>query len=531
MSRHVVTPSGFFEFLGYIPRVFGLMLSCGDTKEAKKLIDELSSIAQLLASTTTLGEAANKGAFQLCLQQYALALLQAGLQAATLRSVDLSPGYLGVLRKLKKLSAGIQIPSTVRALESLVKRVLLADWGRRPYKEYWFQAQQVDEIGPKVPREMQVRRQLRLGAVRRFRSEVTDLKVPHWPALAFPTRPLRIDEIGLVAPAVLSDTVLFKSVIRLLRGAEVVSMASLGFVGGNEQEPITHFNVPGKPRPLIRIAVTSIATSDAQWAAAAIGKQDRSAMRYVAFNGLINRILKEKKKPDYIVMPELSIPLRWALRAARKLAANGISMLAGVEYHRDRATRRLRNDCLVSLTTYWPGYASSVVILQPKFEPAHGERLELKKLLGKNGSLHRPDGAKAKPTLYGHRGFYFAPLICSDLTNIAHRRDLRGSVDALFALEWNPDTKTFASLVESTANDLHVFVIQSNNRKYGDSRIRAPANQDYARDVVQVKGGVSDYYVLGEIDYEQLRLEQRRKVKAPQFKPKPIGYVMSKLRK
>lgn len=531
VSRHVVTPSGFFEFLGYIPRVFGLMLSCGDTKEAKKLIDELSSIAQLLASTTTLGEAANKGAFQLCLQQYALALLQAGLQAATLRSVDLSPGYLGVLRKLKKLSAGIQIPSTVRALESLVKRVLLADWGRRPYKEYWFQAQQVDEIGPKVPREMQVRRQLRLGAVRRFRSEVTDLKVPHWPALAFPTRPLRIDEIGLVAPAVLSDTVLFKSVIRLLRGAEVVSMASLGFVGGNEQEPITHFNVPGKPRPLIRIAVTSIATSDAQWAAAAIGKQDRSAMRYVAFNGLINRILKEKKKPDYIVMPELSIPLRWALRAARKLAANGISMLAGVEYHRDRATRRLRNDCLVSLTTYWPGYASSVVILQPKFEPAHGERLELKKLLGKNGSLHRPDGAKAKPTLYGHRGFYFAPLICSDLTNIAHRRDLRGSVDALFALEWNPDTKTFASLVESTANDLHVFVIQSNNRKYGDSRIRAPANQDYARDVVQVKGGVSDYYVLGEIDYEQLRLEQRRKVKAPQFKPKPIGYVMSKLRK
>lgn len=66
---------------------------------------------------------------------------------------------------------------------------------------------------------------------------------------------------------------------------------------------------------------------------------------------------------------------------------------------------------------------------------------------------------------------------------------------------------------------------------YGDSRIRAPASQDYARDVVQVKGGISDYYVLGEIDYQQLRLEQRRKVKDPQFKPKPIGYVMSKLRK
>lgn len=531
VSRHVVTPLGFFEFFGYIPRVFGLMLGCGDTKEAKKLVSDLSSIAAILQSTTTLGDAANKEAFRLCLEQYAIALLQAGLQAATLRSVDISPGYLGVLRKLKSLSADIQIPSKVEALQSLVMRVLLADWGRRPYKEYWFQAQQVDEIGPRVPREMEVRRQLRLGAVRRFRLEATDLKIPHWPALAFPTRPLRLDEIGLVAPAVLSDPILFKSVIRFLRGAEVVSTASLGFVEGSIESPIRYFEVPGKRRSLIRVAVTSVETSDTQWAAAARGRQDRSVTRYVAFNGLINRILKEQRRPDYIVMPELSVPLRWALRAARKLACNGVSMLAGVEYHRDRASRRLRNDCLVSLTTFWPGYASSVVVLQPKFEPAHGEKLGLQKLLRKKDVLHRPVGEKAKPTLYGHRNFYFAPLICSDLTNISHRNDLRGSIDALFALEWNPDTKTFASLVESTANDLHAFVIQANNRKYGDSRVRAPAIQDYARDVVQVKGGISDYYVLGEIDYEQLRLEQRRKVKVPQFKPKPIGYEMSKVRK
>ena len=531
VNRHVITPSGFFEFMGYIPRVFGLMLSCGDTKEAKKLISELSSIASILQTTTTLGNAANKRPFQLCLQQYALALFQAGLQAATLRSADLNTGYLGVLRKLKILSAEIKIPSTSAALNLLVRQVLLADWGRRPYKEYWFQAQEKDEIGPKVPREMEVRRQLRLGAVRRFRSEVTNLKVPHWPALAFPTRPLRIDEIGLVAPAVLSNQILFKSVIRFLRGAEVISMASLGYVGGSMQEPTMQFNVPGKPRQQIRIAVTSIATSDAQWSAAAKGKHDKSATRYVAFNRLINCILLERKKPDYIVLPELSIPLRWALRAARKLATNGISMLAGVEYHKDRATRLLRNDCLISLTTFWPGYSSSVVILQPKFEPAHGEKFQLNKLLGKKNVLYRPPVAKSKPTIYGHRGFYFAPLICSDLTNIAHRHDLRGAVDAVFALEWNPDTKTFASLVESTANDLHAFVIQANNRMYGDSRIRAPASQDYARDVVQVKGGISDYYVLGEIDYQQLRLEQRRKVKEPKFKPKPIGYHMSKFRK
>lgn len=530
VTRHIVTPVGFFEFFGYIPRVFGLMLSCGDIKEAKDLITEVSAIGALLVETTTLGEPSRKTAFELCLQQYASAMLQAGLQAATVRSVRLTPGYLGVLRKLKTLSSTLRVPSSVESLQVLVLQVLLADWGRRPYKEYWFQDQHSDEKGPKVPREMEVRRQLRLGAIRRFRLNATDLKIPHWPGLAFPTRPLRIDEIGLVAPAVLSDHSLFRNVIGFLRGAEVASKQRLGFAP-NEDLPISYFFAGGRPKDRVRIAVSSLETTEEQWTAAANNKHDRSARRYVAFNGLINRILKEPKRPDYIVMPELSVPLRWALRAARKLATNGVSLLTGVEYHRDRATKKLRNDCLVSLTTFWPGYASSVVVLQPKFQPAHGERLELKKLLGKSNTLYKPMGPRAKPTVYGHRGFFFSVLICSDLTNISHRTELRGNVDALFALEWNPDTKTFASLVESAANDLHAFVIQANNRKYGDSRIRSPASQDYARDVVQVKGGVSDYYVLGEIDYQQLRAEQRRRAKKPQFKPVPIGYVMSKYRK
>ncbi|EIT71907.1 RNA-directed DNA polymerase [Hydrocarboniphaga effusa] len=501
VNRHVITPKGFFEFFGYVPRVFGLMLSCGDTKEAKSLVAKLSSICDLIERTTTLGEGEGTHNFAFCKQQYALALLQVGLQAATARSVDVTPGYLGVLRSIKALWKSLTVPSTVATLETLVKQMLLADWGRRPYKDYWFQDQSDDENGPKIPKTLAVRRQLRLGAIRRFRQETTDLKRPHWPALAFPTRPLRVDEISLVAPKCLSDSKLFRDAIRTIRGAEVISSDTLGFAGGNDRATVSYFVANGRPRDRVRIAVTSVGTSVEQWEAAAKGKQDRSIERYVAFNGLINRILKEKKLPDYIAFPELSIPLRWALRAARKLATNGVSLLAGVEYHRDRATRKLRNDCLVSLTTYWAGYAGSVVVLQPKFEPAHGERIELRKLTGKTDNFFKPTGGWEKPTLYAHRQFVFSVLICSDLTNIAYRRDLRGEVDAIFALEWNQDTKTFSSLVESTANDLHAFVIQANNRKYGDSRIRSPAKQDYARDVVQVKGGVSDYYVLGELDY------------------------------
>jgi len=70
-----------------------------------------------------------------------------------------------------------------------------------------------------------------------------------------------------------------------------------------------------------------------------------------------------------------------------------------------------------------------------------------------------------------------------------------------------------------------------NNRIFGDSRVRAPAKVEHARDVVQVKGGETDYYVLGNIDYFALRKEQRRRVPKPVFKPTPIGFKLSAFRK
>lgn len=533
VKRHVLTPTGFFDFFGYLPRAFGLMLACRDVNAASQLVEDLVTVSKLVERSTTVGETPQLTKFQLCLGQYAHAFLQTGLQAATERSLELDNRYLKALRGLRALDSSIKIPTTLLRLKACVHQILLADWGRRPYKDYWYLSQESDEKGPPVPRQMEVRRKIRLGGIRRFRQKLANLKAPHWPALAFPTRPLRIDEIALVAPSVLSNPILFKQAILVLRGARVAANSRLGLVPESEsnEDPVT-FVVPGQPANLVRTAITSFETTEQQWANAAKGKQDRSLDRYVNLNGLINRILREPKAPDYIVFPELSIPLRWALRVARKLATNGVSLVAGVEYHRDRATGKLRNDSLISLVTNWPGYTSHIPRLQPKFFPAHGEKAGLEKLkLGKRGRFFEPSGLYAKPTLYVHRGFCFSVLICSDLTNIEHRHRLRGKVDALFALEWNSDTKTFASLVEATASDLHAYVAQVNNRTYGDSRLRAPAVQDYLRDVVQVKGGVSDYYVLGEMDFKSLRKEQCRSPKKPKFKPLPIGYKISAHRK
>lgn len=527
VQRHVLTPIGFFEYASYLPRIFGLMLSCKDFDRAEEFVSSLTILARLLKRTTSLGQPIQSDAFVTCLRHVAEALKQAALQSATERRLEIDERFLNVLRVLLKLDRRLVLPEAVADLRAQVRQVLLADWGRRPYKDYWYLDQRKDELGPPVPKQVRIRRMLRLGGIRRFRKLSSRLKVPHWPALAFSTRPLRVDEISLVAPEVLFKPDLYRKTIMVLRGARVVSDASVGFVSPPNGTSHTTFLVPGSSQPRVTLAITSYKTSLKQWKMAAKNKPDHSLQRYGALNWLVNRILQERIRPDYIVFPELSVPRRWALRIARKLASNSVSLLAGVEYYRDKKTGLIRNDVLASLTTRWPGYLSNIVHLQPKFTPSHDERRELRKLGYK---LFQPNGMLAQPTLYVHKDFCFSVLICSDLTNIRHRNVLRGQIDTLFVLEWNLDIKTFSSLVEATASDLHSFVAQANNREYGDSRVRAPAKIDYERDIIQVKGGESDFYVLGSFDYQALRKEQRSRI-PKQFKPTPIGFKLSRLRR
>ncbi|MDB5870106.1 MAG: reverse transcriptase [Polaromonas sp.] len=105
-------------------------------------------------------------------------------------------------------------------------------------------------------------------------------------------------------------------------------------------------------------------------------------------------------------------------------------------------------------------------------------------------------------------------------------------MDALFVPEWNQDTETFNALVESAALDIHAYIIQCNDRQYGDSRIRVPLKDNWRRDVLRVKGGIEDYCVTGEIDIKALRQFQssHRSPNGP-FKPVPDGFAINHGRK
>ena len=105
--------------------------------------------------------------------------------------------------------------------------------------------------------------------------------------------------------------------------------------------------------------------------------------------------------------------------------------------------------------------------------------------------------------------------------------------DALIVIEWNKDTETYDFLVQSSSNDLHAFVLQINNRKYGDTRLRGPYKPQYLRDKVRLRGGITDYFVIDTLQVTLLREFQMDPSSKdnPLFKPLPTGFAMSSDRK
>jgi hypothetical protein len=532
VHRHLLTPKGFFDYAGYLPRVFGLMVACEDFDESFEFLKGFDAVVQLVERTTTAGTK-DSPRFALCKQYYVRAFLQGALQASTVAGFTFDSAYRSLLRRLQSLYEPDSIFETASKFRVRSQQILNSDWGRRPYKDFWYYSLRKDAKGPPVPKARDVRGVLRLGRIRRFRRQAR-LYVPYWPALAFPTRPLSVPEMVLIAPVLLENHLWLRNAIMGLRGARVATVSTIGLVDqpprderGQSLLPPSLMQIPAEWKR-IRIAVTSVETTERQWRGALVGKRDHSLKRYRRLRMLVNRILEERPRPDYVTFPECSLPRRWALRIAQKLATNGVSLLGGVEYYKVR--KKVRNDCLLSLTTNWPGYSSHILLLQPKLEPAHGEARLLK---AERLTLYQPNARERTPPVYVHGGLCFGVLLCSDLTNIENRSRFQGQVDALMVLEWNPDVSTFSFLVEATSHDVHAFVVQVNNRMYGDSRIRAPYKEEYRRDSVRVKGGVTDYYVIADIDYLALRAYQRRKPvpRDGEFKPVPIGFEMSDFRR
>ena len=365
----------------------------------------------------------------------------------------------------------------------------------------------------------------------------------------FPTRPLTPAEISELAPECVGlrradgkrcqekPSVIWAQYTQALRGVWIKPTLLATEQDGKDtpilQRSRKYIRVGTDRKKKITIALTNLKTEDKDWAAMACNRSNLSRERYQRISELVNQAIRLKPRPDYLLFPELSIPLKWIDSVATRLNSMGISLIAGTEYRHFDNDQLMSEACLV-LTDNRLGYPATVKIWQPKLEPAVGEDKELTSKYGKRWSLSKQQGMRYKP-IYVHNNVYFGVMVCSELQNSKARVRFQGEVDALMVLSWNQDLETFASLIESAALDVHAYTILVNNRKYGDSRVRSPAKESFLRDIARVRGGDNDFVIAATLDIDALRAFQSRSKRWPEngdsFKPVPEGFKINKNRR
>jgi hypothetical protein len=546
--RHVLVLPTFFDFFNYLSRILMLTVSCGDFIHLRRMLDAVERIlAQLEGCDNCIkAQSENKVKKQNHDSSQILVYFRENLKKIVRESIECA-FPLRVDSKSKKLwrdqfqnDHSLYPTRSIKEIQAQHKRYMKRDLAYRPLKILLLPPALSGLSRSPIARKYLGN--LNSRAVSDFLQDailegcriVSRLvKVPGKEktisGLLFPTRPLGIHDLYLLHTAPFTQ-----------QGSTEIAKCLLALRGFNSEGhfPVYSGNKPGNPieiphgknsQDIIRIAVTSWKTDMMSWTASISRHPEPDASRLGRLNHLLNSIIQCRKLPGYLILPELSIPANWFLAIAGKLQKKGISLICGIEYlHASR--RSVHNQVWAALSHDALGFPATMIYRQDKQHPALHEEQELHRISGK--TLRPQLKPWASPPLINHGGFQFAILVCSELTNVAYRSALRGKIDALFVPEWNQDTLSFNALVESAALDIHSYVIQCNDRKYGDSRIRAPYKDNWMRDIVRIKGGIEDYFVTGEIDIQSLRAFQssHRSPDKP-YKPVPDGFEMAHDRK
>jgi len=535
--EHVLVLPKFFDLADYLPRVVRIATACEDFVLLSEMLDRLFRLVDQVAENCDIaikccpnGERPNKGiVIKKWTSQLEVVLADSLLAAFPYRlSRNGKKAWQKYFGGNAKLAARLGVDLATGSLKTRQTELFSHDLAHIPLrfkglprelsfsqsfppKKYITTLGNADRILPgvitsgleHVARLMRMRHNMRLPI-----------------GLLFATRPFNIQELYLLHPSPFAPTSIseLSSAILALRGFGIEKSLPCLEKNGVLQIPLDQQSSKR------RIAVASWKTNRRSWTASMTKTIEPDTSRYSRLTQLLNEILASPTPIDYLIMPELSVPPGWFLRIAHKLRGRGISLISGVEYlHRPR--HRVMNQVWAALSHDGLGFPSLAVYSQDKQCPALHEEKELFRVAG---AVLQPQRAWRIPPVLLHGSFQFALLICSELTNIAYRSALRGRIDALFVPEWNQDTETFNALVESAALDIHAYIIQCNDRQYGDSRIRVPHKESWKRDQVRIKGGKNDYFVVGEIDVASLREFQssHRSPEGP-FKPVPDGFKIS----
>lgn len=504
--RQILTPRGLFEYTNYLPEIFGTMCALGDFEQIDIAAKQLSNAIAALRSGVSMNRV--KRRFSACWTNVGNRIVEA-LEAACPRGRE-KQTTRGILR----VQTAVGAPS-VRSTEDTVRNHRLLrrlGWNLVVEPPGAEPLQTEHAILHDLPRDFNA------DVIRRFLPQ-DDLR-----RLVFSVRRCSMME---TTRSVTARGVPIRNVPNVVNAIRGTWYPRRFFPRAAESTGLFRRSLSGPDKSTRRIAIVSIETSDEDFRRAVLGRPNLTLDRYSRMMRLVNDIIRQRDGIDYVTFPECSLPRQWAYEIAARLASAGVSLIAGLEH--DASGMEVRNEALISLVHREGRRRRSGHVAfcfeQPKMHPAWSEASDIERLTGKKAFGASPSDGRV---VYTHGDFMFAVLICSDFSSIQNRQALQGIVDAVFVPEWNRDVATFNALVESSAHDLHCYIIQCNNRKYGDSRIRAPMREDFRRDLVRLKGGVQDFFVVADIDVVGLRkfhTATTPDMESRDFKPFPVGFV------
>lgn len=201
------------------------------------------------------------------------------------------------------------------------------------------------------------------------------------------------------------------------------------------------------------------------------------------------------ERVHFLLLPEFYLPIQWISDVLAFVRRSGITVITGLQYV--VANKVAHNNVAVfpAIKSGKRGnYMSSCMFVREKNDYAPMER-EILALKG----VTCYDQPKPYYQVFQQNGIKYGLFLCYEFTDIVARALYKNEIDMLFAPENNKDTGYFSNIIESTARDLHAFVIQANTSNYGDSRIIGPYERNH-RNVVQIKGGDSDNLIIGTLD-------------------------------